>query len=265
MVYGGSGVGNLDLEPVTSIDGYKATGKYCWNDSKFRDYVVKSTKEYVSFKPSIVWIDDDIRTEFIFRGGKHLCFCDKCLKLFNEKYGYDFTRESIKDELLYNSPDIRRKYTDFQVETLSEFIKVIAEAIHIASPDTVFALQNGGVTNLPIKTQELCLEEMKSQTGHDPGFRCGGGYYEDHNPFNMLDKCIQINFCTSRLPDYVKMRSCEIENLPYVTYGKSHESSCIGFLPFPRLPSSLLRTAGPDLRKLRCRSSFPYNLPGSEE
>lgn len=227
LVHGGLGIEGLDLEPLTSIDGYKATGKFCWNDEKFRNYIIESTKAYVSFKPRIVWIDDDIRTNHIFKGGKHLCFCNKCLKRFNEIYGYSFTREKIREEFLNNSLDIRKEYTQFQVDTLSEFVEMIAKAIHVVSPDTVVALQNGGLTNLSIQTQKQCFDAIKNQTKLAPAFRCGGGFYDDHNPFNMIDKCMEINFSISRLPDYVKMRSCEIENLPFVAYGKSSESSCI--------------------------------------
>ncbi len=39
MVYGISGVEDLGLEPLTSIDGYKALGKFCWNDEKFQKYI----------------------------------------------------------------------------------------------------------------------------------------------------------------------------------------------------------------------------------
>ena len=227
FMHGGDGVKDLDLNPITGMDGYRTTGKYCWNDENFRKYIYDTTKAYVSFKPKIVWIDDDLRIRFVAKGGRHLCFCDNCIRLFNEKYGYNYTRESLKDDFLYNSKKVRRDFIEFHTESLGEFARILAKAIHEGSPDTIVAMQNGGETMLAINAQRACLDAMKEETGLAPAFRAGGGFYDDHAPHFMLDKMTTINYMNSRLPEYVKMRSSEIENIPFVAYGKSNECSCI--------------------------------------
>lgn len=163
----------------------------------------------------------------LFRDGKDLCFCDKCLDLFNKKYGYQYTRETIKDDFLYNSKKVRKEYIEFQIETLGNFARIIARAIHSVSPNTIVAMQNGGNTPLVNDSQKACLDAMKEETGLAPAFRAGGGFYDDHTPANMLDKAMQLHYINSRLPEYVKMRNSEIENIPDVAYGKSYECCCI--------------------------------------
>ena len=227
LMHGGDGVKDLDLHPITGIDGYRTTGKFCWNDENFRKYIAETTRQYVSFKPRIVWIDDDLRIRFLAKGGRHLCFCDNCIRLFNEKYGYHYTRERLREDFLYDSASVRREYVSFQTESLGSFARMLAKAIHEASPDTIVALQNGGETMLAINAQKACLDAMYEESGYAPAFRAGGGLYDDHAPHFMLDKMATIHYMNSRLPKYVAMRSCEIENIPFVAYGKSNECSCI--------------------------------------
>ncbi len=224
VTYGGEGV-RSDFGLITSIDGASANGIFCWNSPAFRAYVYEQMKIYAAFGPEIVWVDDDIRLRLLGRS-QALCFCDECIRLFNERYGYRYDRISLKNDFL-NDLSVREKYIQFQTDTLADFAGVISEAIHEVSPDTIMALQNGGNTMLAINAQRACLDRMYEVTGKAPAFRAGGGFYNDHQPKDMFVKAMIINYMNARLPEYVKARSCEIENLPFTAYGKSPECTCI--------------------------------------
>lgn len=225
-VCGADGIKDLSLNLITSINGVESPGIYCWNNAQFREYIKSTTSVYTEWSPEIVWVDDDVRLRGMGKS-KYLCFCDNCISLFNEKYNYNYTRETLKEDFLLKRLDIRKQYIDFQTETLKDFAALISKAVKSSSPDTVMALQNGGDTMLAINAQKECLDVMKEVSGKNPAFRAGGGFYNDHTPYEMLDKAIQLNYITSRLPDYVKMRNCEIENLPFTAYGKSQEGTCL--------------------------------------
>lgn len=224
VTYGGEGV-RSDFGLITSIDGASANGIFCWNSPAFRAYVYEQMKIYAAFGPEIVWVDDDIRLRLLGRS-QALCFCDECIRLFNERYGYRYDRISLKNDFL-NDLSVREKYIQFQTDTLADFAGVISEAIHEVSPDTIMALQNGGNTMLAINAQRACLDRMYEVTGKAPAFRAGGGFYNDHQPKDMFVKAMIVNYMNARLPEYVKARSCEIENLPFTAYGKSPECTCI--------------------------------------
>ncbi len=222
---GGDGVKDLDLDLITDINGVKSAGLFCFNNSQFRKYLYETLKEYAALKPEICWFDDDLRIRNIGKSYA-LCFCETCISKFNAKYGYNYTREKLKDGFLFNK-EIRNQYIGFQTDSLNEFTEIVSSAIISVSPDTVLALQNGGNTTLATNTQKVCLDTMKKICGKNPAFRAGGGFYKDHNPEEMLDKAIQLNYINSRLPDYVHKRCSEIENLPFVAYGKSPECTPI--------------------------------------
>ena len=224
VTYGGEGV-RSDFGLITSIDGASANGIFCWNSPAFRAYVYEQMKIYAAFGPEIVWVDDDIRLRLLGRS-QALCFCDECIRLFNERYGYRYDRIGLKNDFL-NDLSVREKYIQFQTDTLADFAGVISEAIHEVSPDTIMALQNGGNTMLAINAQRACLDRMYEVTGKAPAFRAGGGFYNDHQPKDMFVKAMIVNYMNARLPEYVKARSCEIENLPFTAYGKSPECTCI--------------------------------------
>ena len=225
-IYGGDGVKNFHADRITSIDGAVSVAQFCWNNEEFRKYIAESLKAYAAFQPEIVWVDDDLRIRHHGKS-KALCFCDHCLSLYNRRYGHQYTRAALKEDFLVRNSGIRKEYIEFQTRSLAEFAEIIAKAIREGSPNSVMALQNGGNTALATDAQRACLDAMKEVSGKAPAFRAGGGFYDDHNPYQMVDKALLLNYMNSRLPDYVKMRSSEIENLPFVAYGKSAESTCL--------------------------------------
>ena len=126
-----------DFGLITGPDGKRLPGKYCWNSPAFREYVDQEVRAYAAFGPEIVWADDDLRLREM-SASKALCFCDDCLRLFNEKTGGCHTRETLNTAILEDI-DLRKEYIAFQAESLADFVALISRAVHEVSPDTVMA------------------------------------------------------------------------------------------------------------------------------
>lgn len=210
-----------------ALDGTYSNGAFCFNSEGLREYLDEAMRIYAEMNPCIVWIDDDIRLRAPGGKGKSLCFCDNCINKYNKKYSHSYSLDTLRPDFM-NSEEIREEYIAYQIDSICELAHIIAKAFHDVSPKSIVGLQSGVDTPLAAKTVERILETIHSVTGYDTPFRSGGGFYDDHNPIGMLEKAIgKINFANARLPECAKMRTCEIENLPFVTYGKSNEGTCL--------------------------------------
>ena len=217
------GIENAKYNFIRSFDGSFSGGRICYSGDDFRAYTREAMREWGKVGAELVWVDDDVR---LWANGI-LCFCDTCIRKFNEKHGYQFDFDSLKDAFLSDHDEVRENYRVFQIESLTQFARIISESIHESSPDSVMALQQGGRVPIAAQSQAACLDAMYEVTGKNPPCRIGGGFYADHDPSEMLVKAMKINFMISRIPDYVHLRTTEIENLPFVSYGKSVECSAL--------------------------------------
>ena len=215
LVYDGSPV-----RKMVGHDGARADYAFCWNGEEFRKYVTEELALYAkAIKPSYLWIDDDFRADN-HNPVTYGCFCGDCMRRFNEKVGCDFTREELLEEILHGDLEIRKAYVRFMRDGLSDLMEAMCRSVHEVSPGTTFALQNsyhnytGG--------EWVCLfDKMKEVSGRAPGFRSGGGAYDDHDPNGLFDKAHTLSMQNSVLPAYVTERIPEIENLPFTFSGKS--------------------------------------------
>lgn len=217
LVYDGSPV-----EKMVGHDGIIAEYAFCWRGKHFRQYINETTAFYVeSIKPECVWIDDDLRVS------NHApvnfgCFCDSCMKAFNDENGTNFSREELVDNILFGDIKWRERYVEFLRKGLYDFVYELCSTIHHSCKKTKIGYQyfcNGAYSGYGYS---FIFDAMRDATGHLPLSRPGGGAYNDHNPNNFLYKALDINWQNRMLPEYVKVKCPEIENTPHVVYGKSN-------------------------------------------
>ncbi|MBR4770343.1 MAG: hypothetical protein IK090_05380 [Clostridia bacterium] len=221
LVYPGSPVRNL-----VGWDWVVARHSFCWRDRVFRDYILSSIEAYLPIKPAAIWFDDD------FRPNHHIpvtfgCFCDDCVAAFGREYGRTFTREELVSEL--NDGDIacRRAFIDFTKAGLASFMTECCELINRESPETRIGLQQGSMTGFIGDTGNRYLHEVITRvTGLPSLSRPGGGAYTDHDMRAFVKKGGEIERQNRELPATVSDIRPEIENLPYVAYGKSAAGTC---------------------------------------
>ncbi len=214
LVYEGSPVGKM-----VDIQGKPNNYCFCYNDEYFREYIKNSILAYKDVKPKKLWIDDDFR--LFHHGSTNIgCFCENCVKKFNEKNGTNYTRDEV-GELFMKDEKVRKLYAEFMGDSLADFIRAILTPFHEACPDTIFCLQYGDMKTALTANVKKALVAMKEISGHDPETRPGGGVYEDYNPNFIVRGMLHVNLLNKQLPDCVKGTMPEIENLPDVVYGKS--------------------------------------------
>ena len=221
-----SGLDGKKVNRVRSVHGKVYPGKLCLNSEDFKEYVYEACKIYAKCKPAIVWVDDDLRVRAPSGGGNSLCFCDDCIEKFNRLYNHAFTFETIKEPFV-NDITIRKEYLEFMYDSLKNLTELICKGFNEVSPETVIALQSGADINLATDSNKMILSKMYETTGKKPGLRAGGGFYQDRRPEDLIRKALKVNYNISRAPEFVEMRNSEIENLPFIAYGKTNSTPCI--------------------------------------
>lgn len=212
-------------------DGTVAGYCFCWRGRFFRNYINETLAAYLEkVNPDVVWVDDDLRVS------NHApvafgCFCDDCVKAFNDEHGASFTRETLVKEILHGALEWRKKYIAFLRRGVYDFVYELGSTIHKICPDARMGYQyycNGAYSGYGY---DFIFDAMRDATGHAPMSRPGGGAYDDHNPNEFLYKALETAWQNAMLPDYVKVKCPEIESLPFVAFGKSNagtafETSC---------------------------------------
>ena len=208
------------VKKMVGPTGIVAEYGFCWNDEYFKNYLADHVKYYVEkVKPAEIWIDDDLRARN-HAPVDFACFCDDCMAEFNAMHGYNYSREDLVEEFLHGDVTVRENWINFVRKGMSGLAEAIAKAVHEGCPDTVVCLQNGYNGAYTGYGHDYLFEAMYKATGHAPMYRAGGGAYHAHNPNEMVDKLVQIQFDHSRLPNYVAERCPEVECTPDTAFGK---------------------------------------------
>ena len=221
LVYEGS--------PATRLVGHDGTVSeycFCWRGTAFRRYLLDTLALYAKIQPDHIWIDDD------FRPTNHApvsfgCFCEHCVAAFNERYGTSFTREELVHEILYGDISVRERHIAFLREGLSSLMREIGKTVHAISPDTTLSYQHAAYGVYSGHSLDFIYDAMEETTGKNPASRPGGGNYHAHDPNEILKKAVYLNWQNAMLPPYVTKKCPEIENLPYVVFGKTPESTAL--------------------------------------
>lgn len=215
---------NSPYEKMVGPDGTAAGYSFCWRGENVKAYVKKELEYYMSVQPDTLWIDDDLRAQH-HPPLTHGCFCDSCLSLFNEKYNSNLSREKLVSEILHGDLVRREQWISFVREGLYDFTYMIGKTVKQFSPDTTVGLQITVCGAYIGHGIGFLFDALRDSTGKNPKSRPGGGVYDGHNPVEFINKAMSINFQNYLLPDYVQCKCPEIENIPYVSFGKSPAST----------------------------------------
>lgn len=127
---------------MTNIEGETSPGTYCMRHTDFvQEYVVPCYAEMAHTHPDFIWIDDDIRYGHMGMGNG--CFCDHCIAVFNEKFGHDYTRETLKGALNENHPALGMEWLEHQSDAICDLLRVIAETVYGIDPQIKLGLMTG--------------------------------------------------------------------------------------------------------------------------
>ncbi len=223
--YGTAGLEGLNVPNVKYLNGDLFLGRFCWNNENFKKYTAAFLREYaenIGFTPAVIWVDDDVRIRPPYKNGHSLCFCESCLDAYAKVCGKRYSFEELREEFM-KSDELRRAYIDFQTKSLAEFSKIIAKEMLSVTKEPTMALQATVTTEIAAESTRRIFDVFEDVSAKGVGVRAGASFYFDHDPRGMLRKALGINYCISRMGKNVMLKNCEIENLPFVSYGKSVE------------------------------------------
>jgi len=195
-----STIGHQDFPPnVQGLDSCEAKTWQGWTGSQgavsrdcscprhpdFIAYFEEVGRIYAAYRPSSVWIDDDLRASGhspVTRGSWLGCWCARCVGDFAAGEGRTWTRESLLAAVKADEA-LAERWEDFQYGSLTNFAAHVARAIHAVSPTTMMSLQRG---YRPHVRQAWILKAMADATGNKVGNRLGGGSWLDSDHYDMI-------------------------------------------------------------------------------
>ena len=177
---------------ITDANGIVTRACHCPRQPKYLAYLEEVYALYAEkCQPAIIWLDDDLRVTN-HSPARQLCFCDTCIREFNEQYGGAWSRETLVAELEANSGEdgVRQQWIAFSQESLAGVARTISRSVHRVSPKTRMGLQHANFHRELLEGRDwnLIFKAMEEETGLVPASRPGNGFYSDHAPREMVMK-----------------------------------------------------------------------------
>lgn len=220
-----------DWAYMTNIDGEVCVGSRCmYNQAYLEEYVRPLYELHCAANPDFIWIDDDVRfSHYPIVFG---CFCEHCMAGFNEKYGYSYTRETLKEAFADTSDlTLRKQWLDFQSHKIANLLGFIRGVVNSVDDKITLGFMTGERFfegfNVP-----LWADALSEHGKYEIMWRPGGGAYSDAVFGDFLNKSADIGRQTSGLPSCVTSIQSELESCPYQLLNKSPRSTALETLMY---------------------------------
>ncbi|MBE7036515.1 MAG: hypothetical protein E7403_04400, partial [Ruminococcaceae bacterium] len=206
-----------DLQYEADANGETSKCRLCIAGEDFKQYIKYKYATLAKTGADFIWSDDDMQLS--------ICYCDECIRRFNESHGYSFNRKELveaekKDRTIavdwWNSlyPKTERLYT------------VIADAIQEINPETKIGYMSIWGNDIP-----QWAEASRAVKG-----RPGGGFYDERTPLAVFDKCLAVQLQLQSYPERITDIQYEYEAFNYQTLDRS--------IHFTELESTLALMSG---------------------
>lgn len=216
---------------ITDANGVVTRTGHCPRQPKYHEYLKEMYALYAErCQPDIVWLDDDLRVTHHWPA-RQLCFCDTCIRQFNDQYGRQWSRETLVQALDANDEKgiVRQQWIAFSQESLASVARTISRSVHRVSPKTRMGLQHANFHRELLEGRDWnpIFRAMKEETGLTPASRPGNGFYNDHAPREMVMKGYDMARQIRRLDPDIKEIAAEIEGYRHYASGKSPHGLCV--------------------------------------
>ena len=225
-----------ELRPTkwtTIVDafGNRTQMSHCPRQTEFLKYMSDMYATYAEVcQPRVSWIDDDLRITH-HSPARMLCFCDTCIGEFNKQYGGQWTRESLVAAMDANADGgaLRKQWIEFSQHSLALVAEAVAEGVHKVSPNSKVGIQQVNFHRELLEGRDWnkSYAAIERVTGKNATSRPGNGFYDDDNPFGMLDKAYDMARQIRRLSPSVKEIVAEVEGYRHYATGKSPHGLCV--------------------------------------
>ncbi len=214
-----------NFEKMRDKNGEYASDCFCPVGENFLRYQCGVIRLYAARKPYGIYLDDDLRIEF-HQQARLGCFCENCIREFNQTNGTDYSLQEIA-RLIDEDAAVREKYVEMNRRHLYTYAYRMAKAAMSVYPDIHMGWENVFISTANGPDLSPVFEGLHDATGKDVFSRAGAFFYHDSNPRLMLDKILNTSYQNSIAPDYVKVRRPEIENTSHTFTGKTVKGTCV--------------------------------------
>jgi REP element-mobilizing transposase RayT len=173
------------MRRMVGIDGEILENIACPVSDEFLDYMRQKFTILANSKPDFIWVDDDCR--FTHLGGQYPCFCEECVKNFEN--GIFKSREELVEKL--NDPenrDLRIKWSAYGADRLARFCEVVRDAVDKVDPNIDIGFMTVGATHTTFSGDYIkkCMTALRSRRG-----RPGHDLYTDSSLDKLMWKSLE--------------------------------------------------------------------------
>ena len=199
----------MPFPPVVGMDGTVDHSIACPISPEFLAYTREKYILAAKSSPDFIWVDDDTRFTHL-NGAPYPCFCDRCVKGFEN--GRFNSRQTLVAAL--NAPEnreLRHKWSAYSADRLAKYCAQIRAAVDCVDPATDTPFMTVGPTHTTYSGDfiEKCMKALRSRRG-----RPGHGFYWDNEPEGMLHKAMEVGRQTVRYPKHTVDIQYEEESYP---------------------------------------------------
>ena len=223
-----------DWTGFTGPEGWEGVNCNCPRDPRFHAYFREQLRHYCAWKPTVVWLDDDVRVDNHGYNSSG-CFCARCLAAFAKAEGREWTREGLVAAMRKDAA-LAARWRDHCFRGLGEFAFAFCRAVKEFSPTSRVGLQYPWAD----EGQLRIVEAMVKAVGGPIEMRPGCCSYCDRDPFAQVDKTYRMQCQVKTLlahPDWYCRLCPEIETYPRTFTTRTSRS--LGFEALAHLASGL--------------------------
>ena len=221
-----------DYPKMVGTDGKAARAVACPRAPAFLAHLREVYARYAALKPSVVWIDDDLRMIY-HPPVDYGCFCADCLRRFGEETGMRFDRKGLVRALkageASDGRSVRTAWRDYNVRALNEVVRAVAEAVHGVDPaisvGIMFCNYNNPRGGFYAPPDYKTWIDLCTASGAKVWFRHGSGCYRDYTPYDdrngLIAKNIQIARACAATEGERVVNLTEEVTAPYIRRTKS--------------------------------------------
>jgi hypothetical protein len=202
-------------------DGKECTDCACPLSEGWRKYIAKQWRIYAETKPSVIWVEDDIRL-FNHFPVTYGCFCENHLAGFSSRIGETVTREKLVTALLAPGKPhpLRAQWLDFIGESMVDVAGILENAVHSVSSGTHLGLMSSGPQNHCVEGRRWQDFSAALAGGKTLLSRPPLGSYQEAGLLPLAYTARSIQLTRHVLPEKT-VEMTEVENYPYTQYHKS--------------------------------------------
>jgi len=208
-------------------DGVSSKVCACPLSEAWRAHTRQVWSLYAETRPSVLWVDDDIRS---YNHGpvRYGCFCPLHMQKFSERVGRSVTREELVSAMLAPGEphSWRRLYLDMQSQMMIDLVAMLAKTVHSVSPETCMGLMCSNPSAHCVEGRrwhEFCCAIADGKTLYA---RPTSSLYAETNPRDIRNTALCVKHTLAVIPPET-MAMAEIENYTYTPYTKSAATTFI--------------------------------------